>query len=90
MINPEQLEHQSSESLSVMMNDYERKIQAATEILSTVEMEKLLLQRQIIDLQGRKKDLEISVEKGRQNVRALESDHRILKTVYWNNRNAGL
>jgi peptidoglycan hydrolase CwlO-like protein len=80
----------SSSEISNIQDEKEKELQKAIDNLSTVEQEILLLRRKIIDLQGKRTDLEFSKSKASQNVRVLQSELRTLKNQFWSARNSGL
>ena len=80
----------SSAEIGVEQDGKEKENQIAIKNCATIEQEILLLQRQIIDLQGKKKDLEYAHSKASQNLRVINSELRILKQSFWAARNSGL
>jgi len=52
-----------------------------------VEQEFLETQFKILDLQRKKKELEISLSKGKNNIRAAKSQIEILHSLFWKKRN---
>lgn len=72
-----------------LSDERERELQKANEYLSTVVQERLRLQRQIIEIQLRKKDLEIAEEKATHVVRSIRSDLNILENAFWAAKNSG-
>ena len=55
-----------------------------------VEQEKLNLQREILLLQIKKKDLESMLSKSKSNIKQLQIEIGILKSQFWSARNGGL
>ena len=49
-----------------------------------VDDEILKLQKEIIELQSKKKDKEIAANKGKHNIRQLLIDIKLLTNLYWN------
>lgn len=85
-----QFGEKSSADIGVEMDEKERELQSAIRALFEVEQEILLLSRQIIDLQGKKKDFEMSKLKATQNLRVIQSELKILKNAFWASKNQGL
>ena len=61
----------------------EKELQQAQAQLHEVELKELELSKQIIILQGQKKDFQISICKARQIVRTLALDIKILISEFW-------
>ena len=80
----------TSSEISVEQDEKEKDLQKAISALYMVEQEVLILSRQIIDLHGKKKDLEMMKLKATQNVRLIQSDLRMLKASFWAAKNSGL
>ena len=80
----------SSHEISLKQDEKEKELQKAISALYIVKQEMLLLGREIINLQGKKKDLEIQRLKGSQNVRVIQSELRTLKNQFWAAKNEGL
>lgn len=56
----------------------------------TVEQEKLLLQRDILTLQVKKKNIEMVLSKSMTNIRQLNINLRIARSQFWAAKNSGL
>lgn len=69
--------------------EIEKELQMAQEKASIIEQEELEISKQIINLQVRKKDLQIALSKARQIVRTLTLDIRILTSAFWMAKNGG-
>ena len=54
---------------------------------NTTRQEKLLKQKEIIILQGEKKDLEISEDKANHNISTLNADIELAKIKFWRVKN---
>jgi len=80
----------TSAEIGVELDELEKSYQKAINAAATIEQEILLLQRQIIDLQGKKKDLEYIKSKGTQNLRVIASELRVMKNMFFATRNSGL
>lgn len=68
----------------------ELELQEAIKSQSIVEQEILLLRRQVIDLQGRIKDLEYAKCKATENRQVIASRLRILKSNFFAAKNQGI
>ena len=64
----------------------EKEMQAANVHLGIVIDEKNRIDRQMIDLMAKKKDLQIVIDKARFNVKRLESDIKLLTSAFWRSR----
>ena len=82
--------NKSSAEIGLEIDKKEVELQAAIKDLSTIEQEILLLRRQIIDMQGKRTDLEFAKSKASQNLRLIQSELRILKQNFWACKNEGL
>jgi hypothetical protein len=80
----------SSAEIGQEIDDKEKELQTAIKNLSLVEQEILTFRRQIIDIQGKRTDLELLKSKASQNLRVIQSDLRILKQEFWSSKNSGL
>jgi hypothetical protein len=49
----------------------------------TVEQERLEIQRQILELQLRKKEMDMGISKSKTNLRQLEIDLKIARSKFW-------
>ena len=81
---------QSSYDIGLLCDKKEQELREAINSQSTVQQEILLLSRQIIDLQGKKKDFEISLSKATHNRQIIASELRELKNKFFAARNSGL
>ena len=77
--SPEEIENLRVERLEALSE--------AQTICSRVEQERLLIQRGIIDLQGKKKDLEIAESKAKHIIRKLNNEIEYLKSKFWSVKN---
>lgn len=80
----------SSAEIGNTIDEKEKDYREAVKNISSVEQEILIIQKQIIDLQGKKKDLELIKCKATQNIRLLSSELRVLKQSFWASKNSGL
>jgi hypothetical protein len=70
----------------------EMRLQALTEYkdtfnaLSVVRENILMIQLEIMKLQNRKKEMEISMEKGRQALNTIRTQVKILESKFWSAR----
>jgi molybdopterin-biosynthesis enzyme MoeA-like protein len=64
----------------------EKALQQAQSNLNCVEVEELELAKKIIDLQSKRKDLQIVASKARQIVRTLNLDIKIITSAFWSAR----
>mgnify|MGYP001575282897 CR=1 FL=1 len=80
----------NSAEISQDITETEKEYSKALEGLQVVEEAILLLQKDIIDKQSKKKDLEYSCSKAKYNVRQLNIKLRILRASFWSANNSGL
>jgi peptidoglycan hydrolase CwlO-like protein len=80
----------SSAEIGTMQDAKELELRESSAALAEVEQNILLLSRQIIDLQGKKKDLEYTKSKARQNLHVIQSEMRELKSKFWSAKSSGL
>ena len=64
----------------------EKELKVAQANLHTVELQELELAKQIVILQGQRKDLQIAMSKARQIVRTLNLDIKITVSEFWRAR----
>jgi hypothetical protein len=64
----------------------EKELQKAQNDLHEVEIKELEISKEIVTLQGQKKDYQIAASKARQIVRTLSLDIKILTSEFWRAR----
>jgi len=84
------LDKLSSSEISNIMDKKERELSEAITSYYMVEQEKLSLQKEILEKQTKKKDLEIALSKAGHILRQLNIEIKLLKNKFWSNKNAGL
>ena len=84
------MSNESSYDIGILSDQKEAELRAAITAYCTVEQEILKLSRSIIELQMKKKDLEVIKSKAGQNKALISSTLRELKSKYFSARNAGL
>jgi hypothetical protein len=90
MPNEKDLNRLSSHELGTLSDEKEKELQTAINHQATLEQEILLLRRQVIDLQGKIKDLEFARSKATQNRQVISSELRIYKSKFFAAKNGGL
>jgi hypothetical protein len=85
----EDIRNLSSAEISNLIAEKEKELGIATNIYYDVEQEKLLLQRQILELQIKKKDFEVSLSKASQNLKKMQLELKALRNFFWNAKNSG-
>lgn len=70
--------------------ELEKELKRSISAHERVEQEKLSLQKDILNLQVRKKDLEMSLSKSLTNIRQLNISLRIARSKFWSVKNGGL
>lgn len=84
------MNNQSSAEIANEIAEKENELATALENELKVEQEILLLQREILTLQGKKKDLELTSSKAKHLVKKINIELRLLKGQFWSSKNAGL
>ncbi len=84
------LENLTSAQLSNLIDEKEKELSIAIDTHQVVEQEKLHLQKTILELQTKKKDLEIAESKAGHNIRQLSIGIKILKNKFWSCKNSGI
>lgn len=82
--------NKSSHEISLEMDEVEKQIREAENNLYVVEQEKLQLDKEVIVLQGKRKDYQISIDKAKHNIRELKSKFKELERAFWRARTSGL
>jgi len=80
----------SSYDISLEIDNKERELSELLKTNQIVEEEKLNLQKKILDLQSKKKDLEISLSKSTHSIRQMNIELKLLKSKFWGAKNSGL
>jgi hypothetical protein len=80
----------SSHDLSVQYDEKEKKYKTLLDAHYVVEQEILHLRKEIIDLQARKQALEIDKSKAAHLVKQCKVDMDLLKSAFFQARQAGL
>ena len=80
----------NSVEISNLISDKEKELGIATNAFYDVEQEKLILQRQILELRIRQKDLEVALSKAGQNLKKMQLELKALRSFFWNAKNSGL
>jgi hypothetical protein len=86
----ENLDNKSSHDLGTLSDEKEQELRKVIGAQATIEQEIILISRQIIELQGKKKDLEFAKSKANQNRQILASELRELKSRFFSARNSGI
>lgn len=77
----------TADQIDTLKVEKEKELQKAQQVLSTVEIEELEIGKEIIDLQSKRKSLQISISKAKQIVRTLNLDIKILISEFWKTKN---
>ena len=70
--------------------ELEKELKEAIVNHEVVEQSKLELQRDILTIQVKKKDLEMILSKSSMNIRQLSITLRIARSKFWSAKNSGL
>jgi hypothetical protein len=90
MAGGEMTQLKSSAEIGVLRDEKEKSYQEAINSFAKVEQEILILQREIIVLQLKKKDFELVKSKANQNLRIISSELRVYKDQFYAARESGL
>ena len=84
------IDNKSSAEIANEIVERENLLTSALGNQYTVEQAILTLQRDILGLQSRKKDLEIDNSKAKHIVRKLQIEIKLLEKSFWKAKNGGL
>jgi len=79
----------SSYDISVQQDKKELELASALKDLQEVEQAELFIARDILDLQRKRKDLQIAKSKASHNVKQVTIELRLLKSQFWASKNSG-
>lgn len=79
-----------SHELNMQYDEKEKYFSELLKVQQTVEQEILFIKREILDLQRKKADLEISKSKAIHNVRQCRIELDLLKSAYFQAKASGL
>jgi len=78
------LTNKTASEIDTLKVETDKKLLQAQHNLHILEIEDLELAKQIIELQGKRKDLQINISKGKQVVRTYQTEIRELTSAFWN------
>lgn len=84
------LENKTSAEIGILLDEKSKQISEFLKFHHKVEQEKLLLQRDILDLQRKKKDLEIELNKSMHNLKQMSIELSLLKNAFFAAKNSEL
>jgi len=84
------LDKLSSAEIGTLIDQKEQELSKSITDYYTIEQEKLILQKEILEKQTRKKDLEISLSKAGYIVRQININLKFLRSKFWAAKNSGL
>jgi hypothetical protein len=73
----------SASEISVKIDEKEREFALALQAYHDVEQSKLLLQREILEKQAVKKDLEIALSKAGHNLKQMSIELKLMRSAFW-------
>jgi len=76
----------TAEQIDLKKVELEKELQKAQQDLSTIEIADLELGKQVLELQSKRKDLQIQISKAKQVVKTLVLDIKILTSAFWRAR----
>lgn len=83
------LDNLSSEAIGNIIDEKEKELSRLIRVYYTIDQEKLILQKEILEKQTKKKDLEIALSKASHNVRQINIDLKLLRSKFWSVKNEG-
>ena len=83
------LENLSSAQISNIIDEKEKELSGAVTNYYTTEQAKLTLQKEILEKQTIKKDLEIALSKAGHILRQLNIELKLLRSKFWSVKNSG-
>jgi len=80
----------SSELIANEIAQEEKNLKEMLNAHNVVEQEKLQIQRQILELQLKKKDMEIVIDKSSHNIGQKKIEIKLLTHKFWHEKNLGI
>ncbi len=77
------LDNLSSAEISNIMDTKEKELSGAITNYYTIEQEKLVIHKEILEKQTKKKDLELALSKAGHILRQLNIELKLLKNKFW-------
>ena len=84
-----ELELLSSDEIDLYRTELEQELKQALLNHGIVERQKIELQREIVNIQAKKKDIELKLSKSTQNMRVLRIEIDLAKSEFWRVKNEG-
>ena len=84
------MSNRSSVEISQEIAEQQKSLKEALSNQHIVEQEILILQRQILNLQLKKKDLELSNSKAKHNIKQIALSIKLSTNDFWTTKNEGL
>ena len=84
------MDNRSSADISQEVANKENELSEALENHFKVEQERLLISKEIIDLQSKKKEFEIAESKSSHIIKKIKIEISLLQKMFWNAKNSGL
>lgn len=88
-MKPNDLNSLSTDEISREIDKKEQELKTAIVAHEVLEQERLNIQRQILELQLKKKDREIPLSKSSSNIKQINIELRLLRSRYWTVKNEG-
>jgi predicted nucleic acid-binding Zn-ribbon protein len=79
----------NSNEIENIITGKEKELKQQLNDLSTIEQEKLYLQRQILEIQLQKKDLEQAIEKAKNTASQTKIELSLLTKQFWSEKRGG-
>ena len=83
------LNNLSSSEISNLIDEKEKELSQALKDYFIIEQEKLILQKEILETQTKKKDLEIALSKAGHILKQINIELKLSRSKFWSCKNAG-
>ena len=78
---------ETADSISLMVDEKEKELQKAIASHEVIEQEKLLIEKEILILRVKNKDLEAILSKSSNNIKQIGIMLRLLRSRFWSSKN---
>ena len=79
----------SSSEIGLKIDEKDKELAKLLNDYHIIEQEKLLLQRDILERQVRRKDLEIALSKSSHSIKQINIERKLLRSFFWKARESG-
>lgn len=78
------LSSMSATQIDELKTQKELELQEASRVMSVAQEESHRIRKEMIDLRGKQQEIEGALDKGRHNLRVINSELRVLTSAYFN------